>query len=102
MSTLSAQPPRPGPALRVATPQLTPAVRRFIADEAGSAAVLLVATIAALVWANSPWWHSYFRFWATDVSLRVGSHAIEMDLQRFVNEALMAIFFCVLGLEISR
>lgn len=102
MTSLSAQPPRPGPALRVATPQLTPAVRRFIADEAGSAAVLLVATIAALVWANSPWWHSYISFWATDVSFRVGSHAIEMDLQRFVNEALMAIFFCVLGLEISR
>ena len=102
MASLLAQPPRPGPALRVATPQLTPAVRRFIADEAGSAAVLLVATIAALVWANSPWWHSYVSFWATDVSLRVGSHAIELDLQRVVNEALMAIFFCVLGLEISR
>jgi NhaA family Na+:H+ antiporter len=102
MASLSAQPPRPGPALRVATPQLTPAVRRFIADEAGSAAVLLVATIAALVWANSPWSDSYVRFWTTDVSFRVGSHGIDMDLQRFVNEALMAIFFCVLGLEISR
>lgn len=102
MTSLSVQPPRPGPALRVATPQLTPGVRRFIADEAGSAAVLLVATITALLWANSPWWHSYFSFWATDVSLRVGSHAIEMDLQHVVNDAAMAIFFCVLGLEVSR
>jgi Na+/H+ antiporter NhaA len=102
MTSLLAQPPRPGPALRVATPQLTPSVRRFIADEAGSAAVLLVATIAALVWSNSPWSSSYVRFWSTEVSLRVGSHALEMDLQHVVNDVLMALFFLVLGLEISR
>jgi Na+/H+ antiporter NhaA len=102
MTSLLAQPPRPGPALRVATPQLTPAVRRFIADEAGSAAVLLVATIAALVWSNSPWSSSYVTFWNTEVSLRVGSHVLEMNLQHVVNDVLMALFFLVLGLEISR
>ena len=93
---------RPGPPLRFATPQMTPAVRRFIANEAGSAAVLLVATVAALVWANSPWSASYGRFWELPFRLQVGSHGLALDLRHFVNDAAMAVFFLVLGLEISR
>jgi NhaA family Na+:H+ antiporter len=93
---------RPGPPLRFATPQMTPAVRRFIANEAGSAAVLLAATLAALIWANSPWPDSYDRFWGTAVTITVGSGGFHLDLQHFVNDAAMAVFFLVVGLEISR
>jgi NhaA family Na+:H+ antiporter len=81
---------------------MTPAVRRFIANEAGSAAVLLSATLAALVWANSPWSASYVAFWGTPVRVLVGQEGLDLDLQHVVNDAAMAVFFLVLGLEISR
>jgi NhaA family Na+:H+ antiporter len=93
---------RPGPALRIAPPQMTPAVRRFIANEAGSAAVLLGATLIALIWANTPWSESYFSFWQTPVRLEIGSYGLDLDLRHVVNDAAMAVFFLVLGLEISR
>jgi NhaA family Na+:H+ antiporter len=81
---------------------MTPAARRFIANEAGSAAVLLGATLVALVWANSPWSASYASFWSTPIRLDFGRYGLNLDLQHVVNEAAMAIFFLVLGLEISR
>lgn len=93
---------RPGPPLRFVTPQMTPSVRRFIANEAGSAAVLLAATVVALVWANCPWSNSYTSFWQTPILVSVGNQGLTLDLQHFVNEAAMAVFFLVLGLEISR
>jgi NhaA family Na+:H+ antiporter len=93
---------RPGPPLRFVAPQMTPALRRFIANEAGSAAVLLVATVAALVWANSPWASGYTAFWDTPIQVDVGTHGMSFDLRHVVNDAAMAVFFLVLGLEIGR
>jgi NhaA family Na+:H+ antiporter len=93
---------RPGPPLRFVAPQMTPAVRRFIANEAGSAAVLLVASVAAVIWANLPFTDSYQRFWSTPVRLVFGGHSAGLDLQHVVNDAAMAVFFLVVGLEISR
>ncbi|RKS75424.1 Na+/H+ antiporter NhaA [Motilibacter peucedani] len=91
----------PGPPLRFSAPRLSPSVRAFVANEAGSAVVLLAATLVALAWANSPWWHSYDSLWETPVSLRVGSEAMTLDLRHVVNDAAMALFFLVLGLEIT-
>jgi len=99
--TLS-EPSRPGPALRISTPQLTPSVRAFLAEETGSAVALLVATVLALVWANSPWWPSYLEFWSTPLAVEVGGRSVEMSLHRLVNDGAMALFFLVLGLEINR
>ncbi len=95
-------PLRPGPPLRIGAPQMTPAVRRFIANEAGSAAVLLAATLVALVWANTRWSATYFAFWSTPVRVLVGREGLDLDLQHVVNDAAMAVFFLVLGLEVSR
>ena len=64
--------------------------------------VLVAATVIALVWANSPWKESYFDLWHTHLSITIGSHSIDLDLQEWVNDALMAIFFFVVGLEIKR
>jgi Na+/H+ antiporter NhaA len=88
--------------LRFVTPQMTPAVRRFIANEAGSAAVLLVAAVAAVLWANSPWSAGYDGFWDTPIRVDVGSHGMSLDLRHIINDAAMAVFFLVLGLEIGR
>jgi Na+/H+ antiporter NhaA len=76
-------------------------VRAYLRAEAGSSIVLLVATIAALVWANA-FGSSYRSFWSTELSVTVGHSSIAEDLRHWVNEGLMALFFFVVGLEARR
>ena len=77
-------------------------VRDFLSTETGSATVLVGAALAALLWANGPWSHSYESFWRTDLSIRIGAGGISADLRRWVNEGLMTFFFLVVGLEAKR
>jgi Na+:H+ antiporter, NhaA family len=70
--------------------------------EAGGSALLLAATLAALLWANSPWSGSYGAFWSTTATIGVGDLVLSMDLEHWVNDAAMALFFLVVGLEITR
>ncbi len=77
-------------------------VRAFLGAETGSAVVVLAATIVALLWANSPWSHSYASLWTTELSIHLGGGAISADLRHWVNEGLMTFFFLVIGLEAKR
>jgi Na+/H+ antiporter NhaA len=77
-------------------------VRTFLSTETGGAAVMLGAAIAALLWANSPWWHSYESAWTTQLVIRIGNAGIAADLRHWVNEGLMTLFFLVVGLEAKR
>ncbi|HEY6627693.1 MAG TPA: Na+/H+ antiporter NhaA, partial [Acidimicrobiia bacterium] len=77
-------------------------LRDFLATESAGGIVLVVAALIAIVWANSPWQSSYEQLWTTTFEIRLGSWALSMDLRHWVNEALMAIFFLVVGLEIKR
>jgi NhaA family Na+:H+ antiporter len=77
-------------------------LERFLGIEAASGVVLLVATAAALVWANSREAEAYFRFWHTPLGIRVGTFTFERTLEWVVNDVLMVIFFFVVGMEIRR
>jgi len=77
-------------------------VRDFLGAETGSAAVVAAAAVVALVWANSPWSHSYQTLWSTHLSITIGSSGIGTDLRHWVNEGLMTLFFLVVGLEAKR
>lgn len=74
----------------------------FIRSETVGGAALLVAVVAALMWANLAPGHGYFEFWETELTLGFGSFSITEDLQHWINDALMAVFFFVVGLEIKR
>lgn len=76
--------------------------QKFIHAQSTGGVLLLVATVAAMIWANSPWAESYGTFWNTPVSLVVGSHALTETLLEWINDGLMAMFFFVIGLEIKR
>ncbi len=67
-----------------------------------AAGLLLAATVAALVWANSPAGDSYGSFWHTEVAVRVGGRELSLSLVHWVNDGLMALFFFVVGLEVKR
>jgi NhaA family Na+:H+ antiporter len=75
---------------------------RFIYSETISGALLLVCAIVALAWANSPWSQSYFALRDTPVSFQFGGFSVALDLQHWINDGLMAIFFFVVALEIKR
>ncbi|MBO9579055.1 MAG: Na+/H+ antiporter NhaA, partial [Microbacteriaceae bacterium] len=90
------------PAKRLLIAQLTAPARRFLATEAGSAGVLLVAAVVALVWANSPWSDAYVSLWHAEVSFSAGAYGLTMDLGHWIDDAAMALFFFVIGLEVRR
>jgi Na+:H+ antiporter, NhaA family len=96
-------PTRPGPPARISmpVPYFSPTLLQFLSKEVGGAVLLLGATVAALVWANIPG-AGYEAFWGTRTVLQVGSSSAVMDLQDWVNDAAMCVFFLVVGLEISR
>jgi Na+:H+ antiporter, NhaA family len=75
---------------------------RFAKIEAASGILLLASTIAALVWANSPWAQSYHAIWSTSFSIGFGPLALTETFQEWINEGLMAVFFFLVGLEIKR
>ncbi|MBV8438801.1 MAG: Na+/H+ antiporter NhaA [Silvibacterium sp.] len=79
---------------------LSPFVR-FAQLEAAGGLVLAVSTVAALVWANSPWADLYHRFWHRDLSLGLGRAMVQETLLHFINDGLMALFFFFVGLEIK-
>ncbi|KDF00353.1 sodium:proton antiporter [Mycolicibacterium aromaticivorans JS19b1 = JCM 16368] len=76
-----------------------PTAKRF--GENAAAALLLTFTLAAILWANSPWAHTYSEFWETHVGLSFGNLHGELTVKELVNDALMAFFFFIVGLEVK-
>ena len=77
-------------------------VARFIESQASGGIILLACTVIALVWANSPYGDTYQHLWETEVSVQFGGPAFSLPLHAWINDALMALFFLLVGLEIKR
>src|SRR5262249_31535089 len=75
---------------------------RFLHVQAASGIVLVLATLTALVLANSPAGASYQALWDTPVVLTIGSFSLNHSVQEWINDGLMVIFFFVIGLEVKR
>lgn len=85
------------------------AARQALRRHVSGSNILILATLGALVIANIPSLSpGYFNFWEQEVRLQIGgfnvfSHAGHpMSLLAFINDALMAVFFFTIGLEIKR
>lgn len=76
-------------------------LRNFLRTETSSAAILLVATLTALLWVNLGE-SSYEGLWHTQLSIRLGSYEVSASLREWVNSGLMTFFFFVVGLEARR
>lgn len=77
-------------------------IMRFTQIEASSGSILLIAALVALLWANAPFGETYKEFWDTHLNLEIGPVHFEESFKHIVNDALMVIFFFVVGLEIKR
>jgi NhaA family Na+:H+ antiporter len=80
---------------------LTP-LQEFVKTSVSGIGLLLAGAVLALVLANSPLSEGYTHFWETHLTVGVPGFEISEPLRRWVNDALMAIFFFLLGLEIKR
>jgi len=76
--------------------------QKFIKIESFSGILLLVATIFALVWANSPFGEIYQSLWQYKIGFTTESFELNKPLILWINDGLMAIFFFLIGLEIKR
>jgi len=81
---------------------VTGPLNRFLHVEAASGIVLLLCAMTALILANSPAADSYLGFWKTYVGFSWGEYELKHSLKHWINDALMAIFFFVIGLEVKR
>ena len=78
----------------------------FMRAEAAGGIVMVVAAVVALVWANSAWSDSYFRLFEAHIDIGFGGfhfhHLSELTVREWINDAMMVVFFFVVGLEIKR
>jgi NhaA family Na+:H+ antiporter len=75
---------------------------RFFRSEATGSILLLICTIIALTWANSPWSGSYFQLLRTKIGFSWNGSTFALSWGHWINDGLMALFFFVVGLEIKR
>jgi NhaA family Na+:H+ antiporter len=76
--------------------------QKFVSIESFSGILLLLATVVAIVWANSPWGDSYQAIWQYKIGFSTESFELNKPLILWINDGLMAIFFFLIGLEIKR
>jgi NhaA family Na+:H+ antiporter len=76
--------------------------QQFVETGAISGIVLLATTVVALGWANSPWAESYVHLWEQRLVIGPAGSPLEMTFHQWINDALMAVFFLLVGLEIKR
>ena len=78
-------------------------MKSFISNSVMGGVVLLVATIIAVILANSPWSDWFLGLWKNKISLRFNDTVfLNYDLHHWINDGLISIFFFVLGLELKR
>ena len=75
---------------------------RFFKNELATGIMLCLAIFAAMFWANSPYYESYFHLWHIEFGIHIGDLNFNKPLHIWINDLLMAIFFFHIGLEIKR
>lgn len=84
------------------------ALRKSLHNYANGGYVLIAVTVLAMIVANSPLHTLYFSWWEQPVKFQIGGfnlfehHGHPMTLMQVINDALMAVFFFSVELEIKR
>ncbi len=81
-----------------AEPRETVRLTDLLRQEAVGGVLLLIAALAAIVWANSPWRDAYAT--AQDAHIGPGWLGLDLTVAHWASDALLAVFFFVVGLEL--
>ncbi|MBR6541329.1 MAG: Na+/H+ antiporter NhaA [Bacteroidales bacterium] len=76
--------------------------KAFMRNESIGGVLLLICAVIAILFVNVIDPHGWHEFWMTPAGISIGSFELEMSLEQWINDGLMAIFFFVVGLEIKR
>lgn len=82
--------------------EILQAFNTFFHNESTGGILLLICAITAVTLSTIPGCGWFEQIWNTGASIRIGHFSLEMSLRYWVNDALMAVFFFVVGLEIKR
>lgn len=82
--------------------RLTALFKEFFQSQQSAGILLIVATITSLLLANSPVAEQYTSFWRTEIGSNLYGFHLKHSLTGWINEALMTVFFLLVGLEIER
>lgn len=93
---------QPLPPAQLVAERVFNVLERFAHIEAVSGIVLLAAAATALIWANSSAAESYQQLWHASLTIGIGGYVISQPLHFLINDALMTVFFLVVGMEIRR
>jgi len=74
----------------------------FFRSEAAGGALLVVCACAALAVANSRWAVAFDRLLAMTIATDGAGHGLSLTVHQWINDALMAVFFLLVGLETRR
>ena len=77
-------------------------IEGLMQHKVSGAVLLMLATAAAMAWANSPWAHEYEHLIHLPVSVGIGAFSLEKTLLHWINDGVMGFFFFTVGLEIKR
>lgn len=104
MASTSSDDDLPGAQRSIAMPidRVLAPMRVFTAHKLAGAGLLLLATLIAIVWANSPWAETYEHLLHMPTRIGLGGLTLEKSLHHLINDGLMGIFFFLVGLEIKR
>lgn len=82
---------------------MTDFIKAFIKKDSSVGIILMVATVLAMIFANSPLHVIYDFILDTPLEVRLGRHIhIAKPLLLWINDGLMAVFFFLIGLEVKR
>jgi len=81
---------------------ITAPFKWFFKLEAASGLVLLLAAMVALVLSNTNFSDLYFKILNTHLLIGTESFGLDLSILHWINDALMAIFFFIVTLEIKR
>ncbi len=77
-------------------------LEEFIHRQTTSGILLMICAVIALVIANTPLHDGYEHFLHEELAFRFGEREFSLSIHHWINEALMALFFFVMGLELKR
>ena len=81
---------------------ITAPFKWFFKLEAASGLMLLIAAVIALIISNSDFGEDYFNLLNTHILIGTENFGLDLSILHWINDALMAIFFFVVTLEIKR